>query len=146
MNLCYVVIFLCLSVYLAMTYVVRNDYYTKAESMYGTMGLLSDIPYHQARVSFFNNRIWCVLSYHYFDTHTTAYQPLSDEVNQLANKFSRVVEATLHENYPLEYNENILRNYSLFDYANGVASYENITLNYKSALENYISCGKIMQD
>lgn len=69
--------------------------------MYGTMKIFADIPYHQAQISLYNNRIWCVLSYHYFETRFASFQPLSVAVDELATQYMKVVQSTINEDYPL---------------------------------------------
>ena len=110
------------------------------------MSLFADIPYQQAQINLYNNKIWCGLSYNYLKTRTAAFLALPGAVNQLATAFSQVIEETMTEDYPLEYNQNIMRNFSLFKYTSNAVTYYNLTLSYNSAIENYINCGKIMSD
>jgi len=42
----------------------------------------------------------------------------------------------------LDYNQNILRNYKIFKIVDGISSYANISLNFGSALSNYIINGR----
>ena len=50
------------------------------------------------------------------------------------------------EDYPLEYNENIFRNFTLYARVGRSNVRYNISMSFKDALQNYINCGKKMQN
>jgi len=64
---------------------------TQASSMYFTIQKMSDIPYQQAQINLYNNRIWCSMTYHFFSNIDGFFPLLGNAVDELALKFGQVI-------------------------------------------------------
>ena len=103
---------------------------------------MADIPYQEAQVNLYINKIWCVISYHFFSSRFQYFAPLAVSLDSLASSFSKVVDATIDEKYPLEYNQQIQRNFSIFTMTNGTVNISTIPFYYNEAVSNYINSGR----
>jgi len=111
------------------------------------MQSMADIPYQVSQINLYNNKIWCVQDYHFqTSNYSQFYPPLSAAVLKLTSEFSRSLKDTIYVDYPLEYNQEVSRNYSTFKYVNGTDSNDNLTMTYRNAIENYISSCKNILD
>ena len=52
----------------------------KTKDDYRTIEVMADTLYQSAQVNLYNNKIWCVQSYHYFGTRHTAWTPMATAV------------------------------------------------------------------
>ena len=74
---CYLTILLILTLYLGITFFMRCNYMEKTKIRYRTIELMADTLYQSAQVNLYNNRIWCVLSSHYFRTRHVSFAPMA---------------------------------------------------------------------
>lgn len=105
MFLCYLVILLWLSTYVAFILFESNRYFSKAGSMYEEMQLIADMSYQMAQIDLNTNKIWCVLTYHYLTRNYSQFTPsILQSANILYESYNKVVIATSKYDYPLVYN------------------------------------------
>ena len=59
---------------------------------------------------------------------------MANAVSKLASKYKQVLDAVFYEDYPLEYNQKIDRNYTFYARINGSSIYYSSVLDYKASV------------
>jgi hypothetical protein len=107
---------------------------------------MTDIPYQEARISLHANRIWSSDLLMLYNTSNASYIPLKNAVSELTLDFAAAFAATIYEDYPLEYNQNNMYNFTHYQYTNGTLSSSDALISYPMAIEFYLNSGSKMMD
>jgi hypothetical protein len=128
-------------------YVILQDFhYNFATNEYNNIQNMADIPYQQARINLRTNHIWSLSTTNYLPNANASFAPLRNAVDKLAFKLGAVLSSAAQDDYTLEYNQRILRNYSLLMVVNNSATFGSLAMDYTSAVNNYLSSAKTMSD
>jgi hypothetical protein len=132
--------------YMVSFVVLQEAHYNHAIEEYDNMQNMADIPYQQAQINLHTNHIWSLSTTNYLPNANASFAPLRNAVGQLAFKLGAVLSSAAQDDYPLEYNQRILRNYSLLMVVNNSATYGSLAMDYTSAVNNYLNSAKKISD
>ena len=68
------------------------------------MQKLADIPYQEAQINLYTNRIWCLVTYHFFSKDQVYQDRISSATNVLASSYTNLMSKFDRISFPLEYN------------------------------------------